>query len=67
MRPAKLPGTLDRGKSTPNEESIPERAILIQQQDGPSRRGHARPRSGRLNFHERDETMDLRLLGNELG
>jgi hypothetical protein len=48
-------------------ELVPEPTVLIEEHDGLSRRSHARPRARRLDFHQRDEAVDLRFLRNELG
>ena len=46
---------------------IPARAVLIEEQDGLSRRADARAQARRLDLHQRDEAVDLRLLRSELG
>ena len=46
---------------------IPPRPILIEQQHWLSRRTDPRARTGRLNLHQRDEAVDLRLLRYEPG
>ena len=43
MRAAELLGTLQRRETTTDEELIPERAVLIEEQDGLSRRANSRP------------------------
>ena len=42
-------------------------AVLIVQQDRLSRRADARPRARRLDFHQRDQAVDFRLLRREFG
>src|SRR5207245_3089187 len=55
-------------RETPSdEEVVPARAVLVEQQDGLSRRAHARLRARPLDLHERDEAVDLRLLRSEFG
>src|SRR5688572_19827486 len=66
-RPAELLRTRQGGETTTDEELIPPRAVLIEEHDGLSRRPHAGPRPGRLNLHQRDQTVNLRLVRHELG
>ena len=49
------------------EQLIPARAVLIEQQDRLARRADPRARARRLDLHQRDEAVDLRLLRGELG
>src|SRR5467141_1527939 len=46
---------------------MPLCTVLVEQQDGLSRRAHPRPRTRRLDLHERDQAVNLRLLRSELG
>src|SRR3989304_3640050 len=55
------------GEATPDEQLIPPRAVLIQQQDGLARWADPRPRARRLDLHERHEAVDLRLARHKLG
>ena len=66
-RAAELLGALERGETATDEELIPARAVLIEEQDRLSRRADARPRARRLDLHQRDEAVDLGLLRDELG
>src|SRR5438105_3277953 len=66
-RPAERLGALERGETTANEELIPARAVLIEQQDGLPRWTDPRPRPRRLDLHQPDEAVNLRLLRYELG
>jgi len=50
-----------------NKQLVPARAVLIEQQHRLSRRTYTRPRARRLDFHQRDQAVDLRLLGSEFG
>jgi hypothetical protein len=56
-----------RRETTADEERIPQRAVLIEQEDGLSRRGDPRPRARGLDLHQRHESLDLRLLRSEFG
>src|SRR5260370_18899121 len=64
---AELSSTIERRETAADEEVVPVRAILLQQQDGLSQRVHARLRARRLDLHERHEPVDLRLLWSEFG
>ena len=66
-RPAERFGTLERRETTTDEELIPERAVLVEEQDRLSRRADARPRARRLDLHQRDQAVDLGLVRSELG
>src|SRR5262249_36938606 len=66
-RAAERLGPLERRQATTDEELIPARAVLIEQQDRLSRRADPRPRARRLDLHQRDETVALRLPGSQLG
>src|SRR5271155_2469471 len=65
-RAAEFFGTLKRGKTTADEQLIPQGAILVEQQDGLSRGARSRAGARRLDFHQRHEAVDLRLLGSKL-
>ena len=58
---------LECGETTANEELVPERAILIEQQDGLARRTDAGLRPRGLDFHQRDQAVDLGLLRSQPG
>ena len=57
----------ERREATTDEELIPVRTVLIEEQDRLSRRARARPGTRCLNFHERDQAVNLRLLWCEPG
>src|SRR5262249_24276024 len=65
--PAEPLGALERSETTANEQLIPTPAILIEQENGLTGRPHAGARARRLDLHQRDETVHLRHLWNELG
>ena len=67
LRAAQLFDMRERREATSDEKLVPVCAVLIEEQDGLSRRAHTRPGTRRLDFHERDKTVDLRLLRCELG
>jgi hypothetical protein len=60
-RASELLGVFGR-ESAPDEEVIPARAVLIEQQHWLSRRAGPCRRARRLNFHQRYQTVDLRLV-----
>src|SRR2546428_283739 len=64
---AELFGTRERRETTTDEDVIPATAVLIEQEDGFPRRADPRAQARRLDLHQRDEAMDLRLLRSELG
>ena len=59
-------GPLERGKTPTDEELIPPRAVLFEQQDRLARGADARPGARRLDLHQRDEAVDLRLVHRDL-
>ena len=61
LRPGK------RGKATADEELVPARPVLIEQQHGLARRPGARPEPRHLDLHERDEPVHFGLFARELG
>ena len=63
--PTKLLRPFQRRQSPVDEQSIPLRAILIQEQNRLSRRTHSRLRPRRLNLHQRHQSMHLRLFRNK--
>src|SRR5262245_34583934 len=70
IRPKRAPerfGSLQRRETATDEELIPARAVLLEKRDDLSRRADTRPRPRRLNLHQRDESVDLRLLRNKPG
>src|SRR5262245_5428003 len=58
---------IERGEPTTDEELVPERAVLIEEQDGLARRAQTRPRARRLDLHQRDQAVGLGLVRDELG
>jgi len=60
-------GAFKRSKAVAYEEMIPAGAILIEEQDRFTGRTDTRVRARSLNFHERDEAVDFRLVGSEAG
>ena len=54
-------GTVESGQAATNEELIPTRAVLIEEQDGFPGRADAGGGAGGLDLHEGDETVDFRL------
>ena len=64
---AQLLRALQRGQATADQQLVPLGAILVQEQDGLSRRTHARFRPGRLDLHERHQAVDLGLTRHQLG
>jgi hypothetical protein len=55
-------GTLERGEAATDQDVVPTRAILIEQQDRLSRGTDSSASSRSLNLHERDEAMNFRLV-----
>ena len=64
---AGLLGPLERRETAADEDVIPARSVLVEQEDRLSRRADARPGAGRLDLHQGDEAVDLRLVRNEAG
>ena len=60
-------GPRQRRQPAPDEQRIPARAVLVEQQDRLSRRPRARARARRLDLHQRDEAVHLRLVRSQLG
>lgn len=60
-------GTLNRRETTTDQQLIPACTVLIEEQDGLSRRADPGAQAGRLDFHQPDEAVDLRLRRHELG
>jgi hypothetical protein len=60
-------GSLQRREAATDEERVPARAILVQQQHGLSRGAGPRAQPRGLDLHERDQAVDLGLLGREPG
>lgn len=58
-------GAGERGEPTLDQQLIPESAVLFIENDGLASRRDASSGSGGLNLHERDETVNLGLLGSE--
>src|SRR2546430_9165487 len=51
----------ERREPATDEELVPLPAVLIEKEDGLAGRSHARPRARRLDLHEGNEAMGLRL------
>src|SRR5439155_11418234 len=64
---AELLGRRGRRETSTDEDVIPAPAVLIEQEDGLPRRADPRAQARRLDLHQRDEAMDLRLPRSELG
>src|SRR4051794_10633959 len=60
-------GPLKRLEASTDEEVVPSRAVLVEQEDGLSRRAGPGPRARGLDLHEREEPVDLRLVRDEPG
>jgi len=58
-------GALERFQPETDQEPVPARAILIEQQDRLSRRVRARRRARLLDLEQRHEPMHLGLIGSE--
>src|SRR5438876_144094 len=58
---------LERLQAPADEQAIPARSILIEQQDGLAGRPNSSHKPRGLDLHERDNTMDFRLGWRELG
>jgi hypothetical protein len=56
----------ERGESAADEQLIPPRAVLVEQQDRLARRADTRAQTRRLNLHQGHESVNLRLCGGEL-
>ena len=65
--PPSCVGPIECRKPTADQQLIPQRAVLIEEQDRLPRRAHARPRARRLNLHQRDQAVHLGLLRREPG
>src|SRR2546422_10470772 len=62
-----LLGALERREAATHEELVPARPILVEQQNRLTRRTDPCLEPRRLNLHERDEAVDLRVLWRQLG
>src|SRR2546428_1435915 len=62
---AEFLGTLERGQTATDEDMVPARAILIENQDRLSCGTDSSTGSRSLNLHERDEAMNFRLVRNK--
>ena len=58
--------TLERSHSPLNLRMVPQRAVLLRQENGFSGWSATRCGTRRLQLHQRQETVDLRLLGKHL-
>ena len=61
-RAAELLGARERGEAAADEQLVPARAVLVEQQDRLARRPDARAEARRLDLHQRDQAVHLRLL-----
>src|SRR6266508_5850022 len=59
--------SVESGKTSCHEDVVPPRAVLVVQQYRLTPRPDARPRSRRLELHERDEAVNLRFLRHQSG
>ena len=64
---AELLGAIEGGQTPVDEQVIPAGAVLIEEQDRIARGTGAGPQARRLDLHQGDEPVDLRLLGHERG
>ena len=55
-------GALERRQAAADQQLVPARAVLVEQQDRLARRADARARARRLDLHQRDQAVDLGLL-----
>ena len=60
-------GSRQRRETAADQQLIPQRPVLIQEQDRLSRRADARPRARRLDLHQRDEPVHFRFVRHQLG
>jgi hypothetical protein len=60
-------GALERGQTAMDEQLIPPRAILLEQQHRLPFGGDPRRGARRLDLHQRDQAVHLRLLRHQLG
>src|SRR5258705_7666412 len=60
-------GTLERRQTAPDQQMIPAPAVLVQQQNRLTGRSHAGTNARRLDLHQRNEPVDLRFGGSQLG
>ena len=60
-------GALEGGESAVDEELVPVRAVLIEQEDGLAGGADAGAGAGGLDLHEGDEAVDLGFAGSEFG
>src|SRR5437762_13800791 len=58
--------TFERGEAATDEEWVSLPAVLIEKEDGLAGRSHARLRARRLDLHEGNEAMGLRLAREQL-
>jgi len=58
---------IERGEAAANQQLIPARSVLIEQQNRFTRVADAGARTRRLNFHQRDEAVDFGFLRREFG
>jgi hypothetical protein len=64
---AQLLSTVKSGEAATDQELIPAGAVLVEEQDGLSSQAGSGPRARRLDLHQRDQAVDLRLPRDELG
>ena len=58
---------LERGQAAPDQEVVPARAVLVEQQDRLAAGSEPRPQPRRLDLHERHQPVHLGLLRRQLG
>ena len=66
-RAAERLGALERREAAADEQLVPARAVLIEQQDRLARRPDPRAQPRRLDLHQRDQAVHLGLVGHQLG
>jgi uncharacterized protein (DUF2384 family) len=60
-------GTLQRRKAAADEQLVPARSVLVEQQDRLARGAGPRVEARSLDLHQCNEAMDLRLIGRQPG
>ena len=58
---------LERGEAAADQQPVPARAVLVREEDRLPRRPDPRPQPRRLDLHQGNEAVDLRLPRCELG
>lgn len=67
QRAAQPLGTVERREPATDEKMVPAPAVLIEQQDRLSRRSGSRPLTRRMDLHQREQAVNLRLVRREPG